>query len=291
MEALGAQDVHRVGNVGLGVKEPDVAGGRAYHGVVKVNLSGEHGVDAIAGVGAQSGRKGAAAHVALHDEHVLAAGGKRLGEVGGDGGLALGGDGRRHHDGADGVVHGGKADVGCERLDGVLDEDAIVLCLLGHGLSPSLHGGNAADDGNAEELLEVLLAADLGIEHVGDDHDGHGGKEAGEKADGNVERALGAAGAGGHLGGVNDVDGVHAHDLAGHARDLLGHLVGDVGGALGVCAGDLEREDAGGGGAGDGGGVALEVLKAQGLCGLKHHAVRLEEGGHVVGDHLGGGEV
>lgn len=74
-------------------------------------------------------------------------------------------------------------------------------------------------------------------------------------------------------------------------RNLVSHLVGDVGGHLGIWAGDLKRENSRGGGAGDGRLVRLEVLETKRAGRLVDHAVALEERGNVVGDHLGGREV
>ena len=291
-EALGRHDVGGVGDVGLGVQEPEVLRARGGHGLCDVRLAGEHVVDAVEAVPAQARREGAPAHVALHDQDALAAGGEGLGELDGDEGLALPRDGGGHHDAGDRVVHGREADVGRERLGGVLYGDAVDAPLLaGHALSPSPHGRNAADDGDAEELLDLLLAADLGVEHVLDHDDGHGEEEAGHQGHGHVERAVGAAGGLGRGGLVDGVDRLDAHDLLGDAGDVGDEVVGHVGGGLGVGAGDREADDARGGLARDGDVVGAEVLEGEVLRGLREGAVAREQRRDVVGDHLRRGEV
>ena len=90
---------------------------------------------------------------------------------------------------ADGIVDGRKADVSRKRLDRILHDRAVTI-LLRHGLSTSLHGRNAPDNGQAEKLLKLLLVADLGVEHVLDNDDGNRHEQAAEKANGHIQRTL-----------------------------------------------------------------------------------------------------
>ena len=82
MEAARGEDVHRVGDVGLGIQEPEAGlAPHGNHGLVQRRLSGEHAVDAVARVRAKHAGEGTSAEVALDDENVLAARGEGAGEL------------------------------------------------------------------------------------------------------------------------------------------------------------------------------------------------------------------
>ena len=127
-EALGAQDVRRVGDVRLRVQEVQVGRARGHHHLPQRQAAAHDGVDAVLRVHAQHARHAAAAHVALHQKAGLAAGGDGLAQAGRDEGLALVGHGAGERDQLVRVVHAHEADVGEQRLGGVLH----VLIRLDH---------------------------------------------------------------------------------------------------------------------------------------------------------------
>ena len=129
-EALGRDDVRRVGDMRLGVEEVEVLLAGLDDRLLDGHLLGKDRIEPSARAGADHVRKGAAAHVALDEDHVLAARRDGLGKVERYGGLALVGRRRREGDDADGVVDAGEADVRQQGLGGVLDNELVGAGLL-----------------------------------------------------------------------------------------------------------------------------------------------------------------
>ena len=128
-------------DVRLGVEEVQVRDVRRQDGIVERGRAREGGVQAACRVDVEQLAQGAAAHVGLHDEHLLARRGDGVRKVRGHDGLALvllrGGD----HDGLHLLVHRGEADVRQKRLRRVgklrmLEAREDLLALLGHVSSP-----------------------------------------------------------------------------------------------------------------------------------------------------------
>ena len=70
-------------------------------------------------------------------------------------------------------------------------------------LFTTFHSRNSANNGNAQELFRLFGTADAGIEHVCQNDIGDCDKDTGEERDGNIQRALGAAGGFGGLIVIN----------------------------------------------------------------------------------------
>ena len=93
MEALRLQKICRIGNARLCIEEVEIGRARRDHCFLDGVMSRKDGIEAVPAVDTQSIRKGTAAHVAFDHKNRRSACSKCLAQTGGDGRLALGGDG------------------------------------------------------------------------------------------------------------------------------------------------------------------------------------------------------
>ena len=89
--------------------------------------------------------------------------------------------------------------------------------------------------------------ADAGIEHVCQNDIGNCDKDTGEERDGNIQRALGAAGGFGGLSLVDNVDALGSADVLSDRTHRAGNGLCDLSRLLGIGAGNRKRNDTRGG--------------------------------------------
>ena len=125
----------------LGIEEVEVLLTRLDNRLVNRNLLGKDCIESAAGADAEHIGKGPATHISLDQQDALAAGGDSLGKVDGNRRLALVGNRGRNGDGANGVVHARKADVGQKGLGGILYNELIGVLCLSHAYLPPFIAG------------------------------------------------------------------------------------------------------------------------------------------------------
>ena len=125
----------------LGIEEVEVLLTRLDNCLVNGDLLGKDRIESAAGADAEHIGKGPATHISLDQEHGLAARGDCLSKVNGNRRLALVGNRGGNGDGANGVVHARKADVGQKGLGGILHNELIGVLCLSHAYLPPFIAG------------------------------------------------------------------------------------------------------------------------------------------------------
>ena len=125
----------------LGIEEVKVLLTRLDDCLVDGNLLGQDCVESAMRTDTKHVGKRPATHISLDQQDALAAGGDSLGKVDGNRRLTLVGNRGGNGDGANGVVHARKADVGQKGLGGILYNELIGVLCLSHAYLPPFIAG------------------------------------------------------------------------------------------------------------------------------------------------------
>ena len=125
----------------LRIEEIEVLLTRLDDCLVDGNLLGQDCVESAMRTDTKHVGKRPATHISHDQKNALAAGGDSLGQVDGNRSLSLVGNRRRNGNGADGVIHARKANVGQKGLGGILYNELIGVLSPSHAYLPPFIAG------------------------------------------------------------------------------------------------------------------------------------------------------